>query len=246
MEKRIEDGLDIDGIIIGPAPLICENGTVFNILPPVYTFRFELARILARVKQHQANSSHIEYQELFINSLNNLNSGLLLYFKNRLLFMLAKNDIKNADLNSIAGIIKAYKRHISCDLKLLCGQESIQLLNEITITRGKKHHDNSRYLPDYKIASEIIDPPEKLVAVLEKVRSIVTNLDQELDRIKEIYTIKIDKRENEVVVEIISIPHAFDLIRGKIIKKRNTNGYDPTCISYFSFIIGLKKKGETV
>jgi hypothetical protein len=240
MDDELIGGLKISDVAtLGPMVYKSSNKNSLNFFPPIYTFLFGASRILKRLKEKEgADISVADYHDLYLDTLNNLNAELLLYFKNRLKCMITKDKIEQ-DMDSMRGIVKAYKNLANCNLEEISGKPALALLSELTIIRGKKHHENERYLVDYAILSNEVNNVSKLSRLVEDLISMITKLENEIDKNNKIYEIKITRKDRNIEVEWTSINHAFDLIDKKIVKKIPTKGYDERNISYFSIILEL-------
>ena len=227
------------GIVIGPTYFSTTGYESTALLcPSIWAFNFDISNIINHInKVSNTNVDSTEFQHLFNSTLDNLISDILIYFENRLKLITMKDKL-GYKINSVSDAVRAYKKLADIDIITLC---DINFLKQLDILRGKKHHTHRRYDVDFSICGEVFDNTTNLIKLVKKIRDIIRGLNLELEKINKDYEVKVEHKNSSMAISWTSINHAFDLVDGKIVKKKPINGLDKRNIGFFQIEINYPK-----
>lgn len=207
-------------IRIGPGWCQKGNKRMMLMTPPIVAFDFGMEGLLKNLQSNsEINIISPEFQNLFNSALNSLISDVLIYMQNRIGLMLGKE----ISLTSVPAAKSALSKYFSTDINTIIGDKGYQELKKLDEDRGKTQHKNDRYIRNCKVNKTVISSIKDLVKYTKKIKAIIKELDNKLEKIKPLYEVTTSVTKNQVSIQTKAIGHSFDLNKMKINKKQEKN-----------------------
>ncbi|MBU0570353.1 hypothetical protein KKB40_06300 [Patescibacteria group bacterium] len=203
------------GIKLGPSFITKGNKKMMTMTRPIDAYDFGFDQMISSLEAHiEVDSTNAMFANLFASTLNSLISDILNYFQNRVRIKIGKD----ITITSVPTAKAKLKKYFDVEIKTLIGDKGYKELKKLDEIRGDFQHGNDRYFVDYRVNNKPLDTVEKLNAYCLKIKKILVELDDRLEKISPSYQVTETIEDRKTTISMKAVGHSFDYEKIKINK----------------------------